>query len=157
MTNEKLVDTLKLIKDLYPATGPNISERVIVFWGKCFKEYSDDVVDKALAEALKENKYAPTINEIVTKCEEAVVEHNRLLRYLNNIYFEIIDLYPRDAKNSQNAEAYCSFVQKEEEAKWLERAIRVKKRFYDFYYERNENEPLPDFTEWLYEDEEVMK
>lgn len=65
MSNEKLQEVLQLLSDQYKTTAPAITENTIKLWLNCFKDCEDSMIDEAVVECIKKNRYCPTIAEIL--------------------------------------------------------------------------------------------
>ena len=159
MNDEKLVEILKLLKDLYPSTAPEITPRVILLYQKAFEGLKETIMDEAIVEAIKANKYAnpPSIGSIMEQYYRIRDEHNDIARTLNAIYQSVIDLYPRGADTTETVIAYQQSIKMEKWENRIKKASYLKEQFMKMYYGRTENEPLPKFEEWIQQFDESLK
>lgn len=149
MTLEKLNEVLLLINDLYPYRAPAITERVVDVWDKCFSEYNDQIVDKAVMDAVKECKYPPTINDLVIYCDKYKKEHDDRIVEIKAIYKEILDLCDRNENRPEVWEAYRNCIKHEDLKVSAKRACDLELRFMAMYRNRLYGAKLPPLKEWI--------
>ena len=153
MSPEKLNDVLMLISDLYPGRAPAITERVINVWMKCFEAYSDDIVEQAVMDAVKECKYPPTINDLVVICEKYKTEYNHLVGDIREAYKEIIDLCDRNENRPDTWDAFRNSIKHEDLRESARRAHKMRLRFSMLYRAREYGTQLPPLKDWIEEQE----
>ena len=149
MTIEKLNEVLLLISDLYPGRAPAITERVINVWNKCFEGYSDQIVENAVMDAVKECKYPPTINDLTVYCEKYKSEYNERIGEIKAVYREITDLCDRNENRPETWEIYRKCIKHDDLKVSVNRACRLELRFMELYRGRQPGQPLPPLAEWI--------
>lgn len=94
MTDEKLQILLQLLNDQYRNAAPAITKNTVKLWKDCLSEYDDDLIDKAMKECIKTNRFCPTIAEIIEKADAINEEYEGWLFKIHSIYKEMIDRAP---------------------------------------------------------------
>lgn len=94
MTAEKLNNVMHLLSDQYRNAAPAITELTVKLWMDCLKDYDDDLIDKAVKECVKTNRFCPTIAEIIEKADAINEEYEGWMFKIHSIYKEMIDRAP---------------------------------------------------------------
>ena len=94
MTDEKLQILLQLLNDQYRNAAPAITKNTVKLWKDCLSEYDDDLIDKAMKECIKTNRFCPTIAEIIEKANAINEEYEALVFKIHEVYKEMIDRAP---------------------------------------------------------------
>ena len=149
MTSDKLNNVLLLLNDLYPNRAPAITERVIDIWMKCFTEYDDDIVDKAVMTAVKGCKYPPTINDLIESCERYKQAQSQIIGDIKITYREIVDLCPKEENTPDAWNAFKQCIKDDDIEISRKKAYELERRFMRAYRYRQNGEPLPSIIEWF--------
>lgn len=123
----KPIEFTMMIKKLSLCYGKDFDEDQIKIWYEYFKDIKKEVLNSSLDKIIKNNKYMPSISEILEECKTHQ-KHNR---------YNIIEVMKRNGyfKISTEYDKANKWIEEENIPKWF---LEDMKKYYNNYLENKE-------------------
>ena len=158
MDRKETMQLLKAIAILFPASAPLAEEIALDIWERNMRNIPFDIAYEAFNEYVVENRYAPTISDIVKGVKEIQEENEKVLTRIKSTFIEICDMWgAKKSKELYDIYSYLIELNSSDLNKSLGIALDMKKATIEYIKDKEriaiesgkEFSELGKLSEWL--------